>query len=96
MFKPLRGIDKDNKPSLSLSTLIYIPTDGETTFCAKPCKSDLRRIVEAYLPEVSEGKARLLIAWEGQWRTDIFEVTKETVSLFESIVQDYVSETYKH
>lgn len=89
MFKELRPIEKGSEPNLGASTLIFIDADGTSTFCSKLACSDLYDLLDVKLPLVSKGKARLLIAWEGQWRTDIFEVTKDTIPLLKGTIKEY-------
>ena len=95
MLEAMREISETCKPDLDASTLIFLPAEGESLFCSKPARSDLYDILNKQLPAVMVGSARFLIAWGGQWSTDIFEVTKETAPLFEGIVKEYGRRRFK-
>ena len=80
MFSEPRQISNDDRPEISLCTFLLI-TGEETVFCPKLCKQDVYTMLDTHLPNVRAGKTRLFIAWQGQWRTDIFEVTPDTVNV---------------
>ena len=94
MFSEPRMISKDSVPDISACTFISIEGD-DISFCSQISKSCICAMLDSQLADVKSGKKRLLLAWRGDWRTDIFEVTPNTVGILRDALIEYGRFRYK-
>lgn len=94
MFSEPRRISEDARPDISSCTFIQISGD-RIGFCSQIGMQDIYEMLDFHLPSVQAGLTRLLIAWQGQWRTDVFEVTPDTVNILQTELIDYGRRKFK-
>ena len=73
-----RTVSNESFPPVESTTLII---DKELNILMKSggkmTKSDALKIITDYIPKALDGECKIILVWEGKWRTDAFELKSE-------------------
>ncbi len=83
-----REIVQDTIPPIGSATAIVYLDRGRTYMIpgGKRCQRDALYLLRVAIPAVKEGECKLLITWDDEWRSDIYEVTQETAEIYEGFL----------
>ena len=52
----------------------------------KRSQRDTLYLLHVALPAVKDGECKLLITWDDEWRSDVYEVSQDTAEIYEGFL----------
>ncbi len=73
------------------SPTLFVAKDGSATYLGgnKLAKYKAKEIIDM-LPQVKTGEIKVYICWQGNWRTDIFELEEKDIETYREKLVRYI------
>ena len=83
-----REITQDAIPPFGSAIAIVYFNEGRTYMIpgGKRSQRDTLYLLHVALPAVKDGECKLLITWDDEWRSDVYEVSQDTAEIYEGFL----------